>query len=154
MGKELNKTQLQGFSLFELLVVMGILLMLSALVFPTTIQKTQETKLESYASQLTTDIYYQQQRSSLKNMSEGISFGSNQYTLFDGDSLATATGTDIKRYPANIQITSVSLTSGNEMFFPSGEFKPLSYGTLVVTDGRNSIRIYINREGLIGYEKL
>ncbi|KKP43419.1 MAG: hypothetical protein UR32_C0001G0038 [candidate division WS6 bacterium GW2011_GWE2_33_157] len=154
MGKNLNKKQLQGFSLFELLVVMGILLMLSALVFPLTIQKTQESKLESYASQLTTDIRYQQQRSSLKNMAGGISLGSNQYTLFDGESLASATDTDIKKYPTNIQITSVSLTNGSEIFFPSGEFKPLSYGTLVVTDGRNSIRVYINMEGLIGYEKL
>lgn len=154
MGKKELTKKLKGFSLFELLITMGILMTLSLMVFPLAINKTQESKLESYASQLVTDIYYQQQRATYKNMSGGISLGVSTYTLFDGDSLVSATETDIKKYPSNIQITSVNMLDGNNIFFNQGEFKPVSYGTLILTDGMNSLRVYINREGLIGYEKI
>lgn len=133
---------------------MGILMLLSLMVFPLAINKTQESKLESYASQLVTDIYYQQNRCRLNNTAGGISLGVNNYTLFNGDTLATSTDKDIKKYPSNIRITSIALTSSNEITFPKGEFKPSSFGTLRLTDGSNSIQIYINKEGLIGYEKL
>lgn len=154
MDRNHYKKKLKGFSLFELLITIGILMTLSLLVFPITVSKTQESKLESYASQLATDIYYQQQRSHFKNIAGGISFGTNRYTLFDGNSLAEAIETDEKRYPSNIRIISVSIVNGTEIFFNQGNFKPLAYGTLIVTNGTNSIRVYINREGLVGYEKL
>lgn len=154
MAKNIHKNKLQGFSLFELLITMGILMLLSLIVFPVAIQKAQESKLESYASQLVTDIFYQQQRSAHRATPEGISLSVNGYTLFDGETLLDATETDIKDYPNNITITSIFMTDGNTIFFPAGEFKPLSYGTLVITDTRNSIRVSINKEGLIVYEKL
>jgi len=154
MHKSNDKKKLKGFSLFELLVTMAILMILSLMVFPLAINKTQESKLESYASQIVTDIYYQQQRGSLKNLSGGISLGSNTYTLFYGDSLATSVDTDTRKFPANVRITSITLTNSNEITFDAGEFKPTSYGTFLLTDGMGSIQIYINREGLIGYEIL
>lgn len=154
MVKSFNKKKLNGFSLLELLVTMGILMLLSLMVFPLAINKTQESKLESYASQLITDLYYQQNRCKLNNVAGGVSLGVNTYTLYYGDTLATSTDTDTKKYPSNIRITSIALTSTNEITFPAGEFKPSSFGTLRLTDGTNSIQVYINKEGLIGYEKL
>ncbi|MDY0097334.1 MAG: prepilin-type N-terminal cleavage/methylation domain-containing protein [Candidatus Dojkabacteria bacterium] len=154
MVKSKNKNNLKGFSLFELIITMGILMILSLIVFPIAIQKAQESKLESYASQMVTDIYYQQQRSAIKNSPEGVSFSTNEYTLFDGETLLGATETDTKKYPINIDITSINMTNGSTVSFPAGEFKPASYGTVILTDGITSVRVYINREGLIGYEKL
>ncbi len=154
MVKNTYKNKLKGFSLFELLVTMGILMLLSLVVFPVATQKAQEDKLESYASRLVTDIYYQQQRSALKGLNEGIYLATSGYTLFEGETLLDATDTDVKQYPTNIRITSISLSSGDVIFFPAGEFKPTSYGTLVLTDGINLVRISINREGLIGYENI
>ena len=148
-----NKT-FEGFTLLEILLTLGILLVIATLVFPITLQKAQESKLEVYANQLTNDLYYQQQRSSLKGLSSGIAIDNNGYTLFDGESLSNASETQVKTYPSNISINSVALTSGNEIIFPEGKFKPSTYGTLVITDGQSSISIYINREGLIGYEIL
>ena len=133
---------------------MAILMILSLIVFPLAINKTQESKLESYASQIVTDIHYQQQRCTLKNLPGGISLGSNTYTLFFGDSLDTSVDTDTKRFPSNVRITSITLTNSNEITFNAGEFKPTSYGTFLLTDGVGSIQIYINREGLTGYEIL
>ncbi len=154
MGKTIHKNKLKGFSLFELLVTMGLLMLLSLVVFPVTIQKAQQDKLESYASQLVTDIYYQQQKSALKGLPEGIYLYTNGYTLFEGETLLDATDTDLKEYATNITITSVSMSNGDVIFFPKGEFKPSSYGTLILTDGFNLVRISINREGLIQYEKI
>ena len=154
MAKNIHKNKLKGFSLFELLITMGILMLLSLIVFPVATQKAQESKLESYASQLVTDIYYQQQRSAHRAVPEGISLSANGYTLFDGETFLDATETDTKDYPNNIRITSVSITNGDDIFFPAGEFKPFSYGSLVITDGLHSIRVSINKEGLIVYEKL
>jgi len=146
--------KVEGFTLIEILLTLGILLIIATLVFPITLQRAQRSKLESYANQLTIDLYYQQQRSSLKEIPSGINIDSNGYTLFDGESLSTASETQVKTYPANISINSVSLTSGSEILFPAGKFKPSIYGTLVITDGQYSALIYINREGLIGYEIL
>lgn len=154
MVKKNNTKNLQGFSLFELLITMGILMMLSFLVFPVAVNKAQQSKLESYASQLVTDIYYQQQRCRFKNISGGIAIGVSAYTLFDGDSLAEAIDTDRRDYPSNIRFSLVSIQNGDSIFFNNGEFKPVSYGSLTLTDGTNSIEVYINREGLVGYEKL
>lgn len=146
--------KVEGFTLIEILLTLGILLIIATLVFPITLQRAQRSKLESYANQLTIDLYYQQQRSSLKEIPSGINIDSNGYTLFDGESLSTASETQVKTYPANISINSVSLTLGSEILFPAGKFKPSIYGTLVITDGQYSALIYINREGLIGYEIL
>lgn len=154
MDKDNIKHNLKGFSLLELLVTMAILMILSLMVFPLAINKTQESRLESYASQLVTDIRYQQQKCTYQNVSGGISLGSNTYTLFYGDTLSVSTDTDIKRYPSNIRITSITLTTSNEITFSPGEFKPLSYGTMILTDGSTSIQVYINKEGLVEYEKL
>lgn len=147
-------TKLKGFSLFELLLTMAILLVITVLVFPITLQKTQRSKLESYASQLATDLYYQQQRSFLKGIPSGIALNGKGYVIFDGVSLSTATETQPKSYPSNISLGSVNLTSGSEILFFEGEFKPSTYGTLIISNGRDSVRVYINREGLIGYEML
>ncbi len=154
MAKNIYKNKLKGFSLFELLVTMGILMLLSLIVFPVATQKAQEDKLESYASRLVTDIYYQQQRSALKGLPEGIYLANSGYTIFEGETLLDATDTDVKEYPTNITITSISMSNGDVIFFPKGEFKPSSYGTLVLTDGINLVRISINREGLIRYERI
>jgi len=151
-NKEEN-TKLQGFSLFELIITMGILMMLSTLVFPIALQKVQQTKLQSYASQLVTDIYFQQQESLFKKSSRGITLESNRYIIFDGDSLSTSTESQYKPYPSNIHVTNISFSSGNEVVFLAGEFKPSSYGELRLSDGFNFVKVYINREGLIGYDK-
>lgn len=149
-----SSNNLKGFSLFEILITIGILLIMSALVFPITVQKANRAKLQEYASQLTTDMYYQQQRSALKGIDGGIALKSNGYTIFDGESLLTATETQEENYPGNIYIHSISLSSGTEILFSDGEFKPSTYGSLIISNGTHSARVYINEEGLIEYEML
>ena len=149
-----KKHNLNGFSMFELLVTMGILIILSVIVFPIATQQAQKTKLESYASQLVDDIYFQQQNSYLKREDRGIELGSNGYTLYDGMSLASSVESDSKSFPKNISFQSINLTIANQIFFPEGEFKPSSFGSFIIFDGFYSVQVYINEEGLVGYEVL
>lgn len=154
MVKRKSSNNLKGFSLLELLITMGMMMLLALIVFPVTLQKAQQSKLESYASQLVTDIYYQQQKAALKGTEGGVYLSTNSYTLFDGPSLSEASDIDIKKYPSNIEINSVDIVNRGDIFFNKGEFKPYSYGTLLISDGQNHVRVYINREGLIGYENI
>jgi len=147
-----NKKKLKAFSIFEILVTLGIIMLLAALVFPLTLQKIQDTKLNGYASQLSTDIYFQQQESYYKASPRGISFSSNGYTIFDGENLATATETSYKEFPRNISVTPVDFSSGSEFYFAEEEFKPSSSGYIHMSDGFNTVNIYVNREGLVYYE--
>jgi type II secretory pathway pseudopilin PulG len=154
MHNEKGTKQLNGFSLFEIIVTLGILLIITVVVFPIAVNQAGKTKLESYANKIATDIYYQQQRSLNRNLEQGILVQSSRYILFDGEGYSSSTDTDIKNLPANIRIHSVSLSSGNEILFEKGSFKPIVYGSLVVSDGIFSYRVYINREGLIVYEEV
>jgi type II secretory pathway pseudopilin PulG len=152
MPKIFKQKKLKGFSLFEVIITIGVILITSSLVFPFSIQKIQESKLENYASQLVTDIYFQQQESFYKNLPKGIALNDNGYTLFDGETLAGATETSYNDYPNGININSIIFSGGSEFYFPQGEFRPSSSGEATFSDGYNQIKVFINREGLIFYE--
>jgi Tfp pilus assembly protein FimT len=154
MNNESSTKQLKGFSLLEVVLTIGILLVISIVVFPVALNKTQQTRLETYASELVTDIYFQQQRSFLKDVPSGVLVQGNGYVLFDGEDYSTALEVDTKSLPPSISIHSISLTTGNEIRFQSGEFKPSVYGSMILTDGNFSVRVYINQEGLIAYERI
>lgn len=149
-----KNSKLAGFSLMELIVTMGILLLMAVVVFPVTIQKAQEQKLQEYAKGIVNDIYYQQQRSFLKGFEGGLSFSKDSYTLFDGPSMIGSSETHLKELPRNISIRDIVLINGNEVLFLEGEFKPSVYGNLILTDGSSRVKIEINREGLCYYETL
>jgi Tfp pilus assembly protein FimT len=154
MHNERRKKKIKGFSLFEIIITLGILLIITTVVFPVAVNKAGRSKLESYANQIVTDLYFQQQRSSNKNIDQGILIQSNRYILFDGVSYATSSESDVKNLPANMQISSITLTGGTEIQFEKGSFKPTTYGSFILSDGVFSFRVYINREGLISYEEV
>ncbi len=149
-----KKQNLKGFSLIEITVTLAVLMSFSLLIFPVGINQSKKSKLESYASQFATDLYYQQQRSRLKNIPSGISLAGNSYILYDGVSFSEATSSDIKKYPFNIHITAVALNeSANEISFNPGSFRPNYFGSFKLTDQTNYITIYINEEGLVWYKE-
>lgn len=148
-----RKDNLDGFSLFEVLITLSIMMLFAAVAFPIGIKQNQKSKLESYASQISNDIYYQQQRSLLRAIPSGVRLGTHSYTLFDGESFESSEYKDVKTYPQNISITNISLSSSSlEISFEEGSFKPKYYGSFRLTDGTNNISVFINQEGLIEYE--
>ena len=148
-----NKTY-TGFSLIEVILTLGILMTISIFVFPLTTEKVRLSRLNDYASQLTTDIYFQQQESYFKKASKGVVFNTDGYTVFEGENYSEATDEFSKSFPRNISITTTISPTPNQILFNGESFKPISYGEVIISDGQNSIELYINKEGLVDYEIL
>lgn len=153
MDKNIRK-KLKGFSLLEIIVTIGLLLLLTALVFPTTLKNLNDSKVRDYASQIATDLYFQQQRARNEGIATGIYFENDKYTLFDGENFSTATEKNIKKLPKGITLTNINMTTNSSTLFPEMEFKPTSFGDLRVTVWKSSAEVSINQEGLIEYEKM
>ena len=151
--KELKqRKELEGFSLLEVILTIALILLIGVILFPTTLKTIQKSQVLNYSDQLSTDIRYQQQRAKNKNIATGIFFEYGKYTLFDGETFTNGTEKDERVLPNNIRIPTHSLTNGNSIIFPAGEFKPSSYGNITLSARAYSTKIYINVEGLIENE--
>jgi Tfp pilus assembly protein FimT len=147
-----KEENLKGFSLLEIIVTVGILLLFSGIIFPFTITKIKRTQLQSYASEIVADIYFQQQEARNRNQPTGIFLESGQYTLFTGETYETATEKDKKELKKGTYLSSIMLNDGTSIRFEGSSFKPLTYGSFLLSNGRSSVKIEINKEGLVEYE--
>ncbi len=152
--REIQKQGINGFSLLEIILTAAILLILSVFLFPFTIGKLQESQLKSYSAELVEDIYFQQQQARNKNIHTGIKIESGKYTLFTGETFESSTERDEKVLDRAYTISNISLNEGTTILFAPGSIKPTTFGTFLLNRGRSSVRIYINKEGLIGNEKM
>ena len=146
--------KMKGFSLLEIILTVAILLILSVFLFPFTLGKLQEAQLRSYSTKLTEDIYFQQQQARNQNIHTGIKIESGKYTLFTGETLGSSTEKDVKELDRGYTISNISLNEGTTVLFSPGSVKPTTFGTFVLNRGQSHIKIYINKEGLIGNEKM
>jgi prepilin-type N-terminal cleavage/methylation domain-containing protein len=146
--------KMKGFSLLEIILTVAILLLLSIFLFPFTLGKFQEVQLKNYSTKLVEDIYFQQQQARNQNIYTGIALESGKYTLFTGETLESSTEKDVKNLEKGYTISNISLNEGTTILFSPGSVKPTKFGTFVLNRGQSSIRIYINKEGLIGNEKM
>ncbi len=147
-----KEENLKGFSLLEIIVTVGILLLFSGIIFPFTITKIKRTQLQSYASEIVADIYFQQQEARNRNQPMGIFLESGQYTLFTGETYETATAKEKKELKRGTYLSSIILNDGTSIRFEGSSFKPLTYGSFLLSNGRSSVKIEINQEGLVEYE--
>ena len=155
MDRMIKQTKnIKGFSLLEIILTLAILLILSAFLFPFTIGKLQEAQLKNYSKQLLEDIYFQQQHARNQNIHTGIKLESGKYTLFTGETFESSTEKDVKELDRGYTISNISLNEGTTVLFSSGSVKPTTFGTFILSRGQSRVRIYINKEGLIGNEKM
>jgi len=144
---------MKAASLFEILVVIGIFSILVVLTFPFSLRLMNQSKADAEAKALSYMLFRQQQDaySGFKNKPYGIALYSDRYTIFTGNSLATAEYQDTYFFPEPITVSSISLNTGNELVFPVNSFRPSAYGYLLVSDSKKSYRIDLTSEGLISY---
>jgi Tfp pilus assembly protein FimT len=141
-----------AFSTIEIVLILGLFAVIVSIFMPFTVKQLSLSKLESASKQMSSSIYlFQQYASSAKNDSSyGVAFSSNSYTLFEGDSISTASYTEVYDLPGDAYINEVNLTnSSSEVVFPKGEFKPDEYGYVRISDSKSTYRIILNKEGLI-----
>ena len=75
-------------------------------------------------------------------------------TLFTGETFESSTEKDVKELDKGYIISNISLNEGTTILFSPGSVKPTTFGTFVLNRGQSRIKIYINKEGLIGNEKM
>jgi len=155
MDKRKIQTQnIKGFSLIEIILTIAILLLLSVFLFPFTLGKLQEIQLKNYSMKLVEDIYLQQQQARNKNIYTGVVLESGKYTLYTGETVESSTEKDVKTLERGYTISNILLNEGTDIHFLPGSVKPATFGTFTLNKEKSHIRIYINKEGLIGNEKM
>lgn len=153
------KNNQSGFTLIELVVVMGIILMLFGFVSFNLIGVQRGTSLNSIVDVLASDMASQQtkamQGSGLSSgNSYGIYFEESKYTLFQGTIYSPS---DINNFivslDSGVVFTNVTFPSNSLVFSPrSGEVNDFSNGQNTITifdsQGTKTETITVNRYGV------
>lgn len=142
----------KAFTLFELLIVLSILTATVLLFVPIGIQILRQNTVEEFAREISSTIFTQQQRAfnGLDNINHSVVFQTNSIIAFGGDSLPTATYTEVYEFPNGMSISSINLSdAGSEIRFVPNELSPSASGTVDITKGQVTFRISINSIGAV-----
>lgn len=144
---------MKAMTLLEMIVVMGIFTISTYIMLPYTVKLVNQTRTDSEAKNITYALFRQQQDSyaGLGNSGYGIAFTTTGYTVFTGDSLATAAYKDTYTLNESVRITSIQLGASNEVAYPKNSFRPNHTGYILLSDSISVYRVDITQEGLISF---
>ncbi len=144
---------MKAASLFETLIVLGIFSLLVMLMFPYSLRLINQKRADAEAKEISYEIFRQQQEAYSGNLDKpyGVAFFSDRIVAFRGASLAQAEASDTIPVSQPIRISNIALSSGNEVVFSAGAFRPNAFGYVSVTDSQKTYRVEINSEGMISY---
>lgn len=147
----------KGFTLLEVIIVIGITGMVSAFMAPFLIINIQSSNAESDAKLLVSAIRSAQVKNKTGDLGKkyGIKLYTEKYSFFTGSSFATAESSyevDLKNGNSISQI--LFSDSGTEVDFLDNSIRPVQSGSFTITNSGISYRIDINSEGLISYKKV
>jgi type IV fimbrial biogenesis protein FimT len=157
-----------GFTLMELMVVVAILAILSAIAVPNMIRWRNNAQFQGGIDTLTGDLAAAKQSTIRLNSNAIVSFTANDYTIFidngegtpdaDADGIPDGRGNGIedgqelfinRMMPPGVTITIPTTFPGDTTRF-DGRGRCPAAGTAVITDGTRQNTISINRLGRIG----
>jgi len=144
--------KIRGFTLLEVLVVLGIFMSTVFFGIAVSIPKIQQNRTEAVLSDITSLMFlYQQNAYSGKNgKSYGIHFESDKYTMFTGETYAAAETFDTIMLPADTTISAISFNDlGSDVIFTEGDLHPSTSGYVRMTNGATAYILDINTEGFI-----
>lgn len=154
------KNNQSGFTLIELVVVMGIIFMLFGFVSFNLIGVQRKVSVNSTVDVLISDMASQQTKAMLgvglsSGNSYGIYFEDNKYTLFDGTIYSSSDPNNFTvSLSPGILFTNITFPSNSIVFSPrSGEMKDFSNGQNTITifdsEGTKTETITINKYGVV-----
>lgn len=158
----LRSKKYRGFSYIEIVIVVAILGLTTTLMIPFTFSEISKSRLSYHSKDLASVIFTAQQNaySQIGGSGHGIRFNDDDFDVFDGSSFATAASSYNVQLNYDITFTDIDLvdvvssSNTNEVVFDRGDFKPDATGTVTLSDGAQTYRITINKEGLVYYERI
>lgn len=143
---------MRGFTLFEILIVIGVMAILASLTLPFGFNFYKSQQLETQ-SQLVLQVLRLGQSKSIfqeNDSSFGIYFANNSYALFQGSSWIGRNSL----YDQSFNLPSIISLSGlQEVVFSKMEGLPNATGNIVLNNGLDSRTININALGRINLEE-
>ena len=142
-----------GFTLIEMMIVLGIFVALGSGIFVYLFSWQQESKLTDVADELIINMQRCQAKAqaSVNNSECGLYFSGNNYYLIKGTDFATRDQSEDEIYPIP-QIITVSTNFSNSIYFSKYSGNPSVAGGLITINNANnedSAAISINSLGLI-----
>jgi prepilin-type N-terminal cleavage/methylation domain-containing protein len=110
----------KGFSLIEMLVVMGIVVILFALTVPQLFRLRDRNVLQSATTKMLSDFREQQLKAMNELQVHGVHFTSEKYTQFVGDQFVESHDANIETildYPLGFSLINIP---NNTIYFASG----------------------------------
>lgn len=127
--KRFNKT---GFTLLELIIVVAILGIVSAIAAPNYMNYMAERRLKGAARMVMSDLMAARQKAVSQNINVTVAFTSSYTYTVTGE----ATARDIRKEYYDVALTA----SGNPIFYPRGT----AFGTTVtVTSSKTGVSKYV-----------
>ncbi len=147
----------KSFTLFEVIIVLGLVVIFSMVVIPISISQVRSNKVESAMLDMKSLVQVVQQNSYTKknNNSYGVKFNADSFVIFEGYSFDSSTNKETIKLEPGLRIENINISGGtSEIFFPSGSLQPNNEGSIDLSDGEKVFRLIINSEGLISYNQL
>lgn len=146
-----------GFTLLEVIVVLGVLAIVSTAVMPFAINTIASDTVQQTALDLESAIFQQQQyaRTGKDGEAWGVLIESDKYTLFQGEDVSSDPDPLTIQLSSEVTLVTTSgFDSGQDIVFMQNEFAPTGEQTLNVVGEQVTYQIKIYPTGLIDVYKL
>lgn len=142
------KTFTHGFTLVELLLVVSLMLIMSAFVFPLGFSFYQTQKLDETGSGIISALRRAQMFAVLGTHDDafGVTFTEDAYVVFEGPSYLTRTVSQDEVFPLSTLVEIVGL---QEVVFAPLSGEPDSSGSITVSSGLHTHTIQIHSNGMV-----
>lgn len=154
--------QRNGFTLIEVIVVLGVLATLMSFATINVLQLQRHTHVQTTITALATDLYEQRQRAMtgdtqgrLTSDSYGVYFQTSSYVLFHGSSYVASSPDNITVPIASPIQMSATTFSGSSVIFAKGSGEIIGYSssantvTFTNTSNSESVVVALNKYGTI-----
>lgn len=145
-----------GFTLIELIIVVGIFLLLAALVVPALVFFKRQSLLEFASQEIVNTLRLAQNKtlSSEDATSFGVYFEINKFTLFKGTSYdAGSPDNEIHNLDISLRISEINLSGGSQAVFDRLSGTTANSGYLKIESVQDSTKkeyVYIDSSGTVG----
>lgn len=149
--------RIRGFTLLELLVVIALISLVSAISLPYALNQIGYNVVANSAKDIASLIYLAQQDAynGRNDKNYGVKFNAANYSAYIGPDFGNAEATDLYVLDTKVTLNPIMLSGGaTDINFTQGSLEPSAYGTISVTDSITTFEVIINSEGHISYRRL